>query len=69
MKDFKERFGNRLKELRAERGMTQDKLAELLDVGIDTIKNYERGRYGPEFARLPDIAKAFRVKVRDLFEF
>lgn len=69
MKDFKKKFGLRLKELRAERNITQDKLAELLQVSLDTVKNYEAGRYGPEFARLPDLAKALKVKVKDLFDF
>ena len=69
MKDFKKKFGLRLKELRAERDITQDKLAELLQVSLDTVKNYEAGRYGPEFARLPELAKALKVKVKDLFDF
>lgn len=69
MKDFKKKFGLRLKELRAERDITQDKLAELLQVSLDTVKNYEAGRYGPEFARLPDLAKALNVRVKDLFDF
>ena len=41
--DAKE-FGKRLKKLRKERGYTQEKLAELLMVSIDSISNYETGK-------------------------
>lgn len=69
MHNFKKKFGARLKELRARHRLTQDELAELLNVSKDTIKNYEKGRYGPEFVRLPELARAFRIKVVDLFDF
>lgn len=69
MPDFKIRFGKHLKQLRRTHGLTQDQLAERLDVSKDTIKNYEKGRYGPEFVRLPAIARALGVAVRDLFAF
>lgn len=69
MPDFKQGFGLRLKELRNRAGITQDQLAERLDVSKDTIKNYERGTYGPEFVRIPEIAAALEVAVKELFDF
>ena len=41
--DAKE-FGKGLKKLRKERGYTQEDLAELLMVSIDSISNYETGK-------------------------
>ncbi|MBO5003169.1 helix-turn-helix domain-containing protein, partial [Methanocorpusculaceae archaeon] len=36
---------NRIKELRAEKGMTQAELAELVDVSSRTIISLEKGQY------------------------
>lgn len=69
MSDFRMKFGFRLKALRISRGLTQEQLAERLDVSKDTVRNYERGRYGPEFNRLPFIAAALTVTICELFRF
>lgn len=69
MSEFRMKFGFRLKALRNKRGLTQEQLAERLDVSKDTVRNYERGRYGPEFVRLPAIAAALAVTVSELFAF
>ncbi len=38
------KFGERLKEVRLRRGMTQEELAEKLHIGLDHMKSIERGR-------------------------
>lgn len=68
MVDIKQEFGKRLRELRVGQNISQEKLAERLNVCVDTIKNYEKGKYGPEFSRLPEIANALQVKLRDLLD-
>ncbi len=37
-------FGKRLKKIRKKRGMTQEKLSELLHLSTDSISNYENGK-------------------------
>jgi transcriptional regulator with XRE-family HTH domain len=55
----------RLKEARKKAGLTQEKLAEYLDiegVGASTrIANYESGRYAPTFETMQKIAKLLDV--------
>ena len=41
---------NRLEELRRARGMTQEDLAEILEVSRQTVGSLENGRYNPETA-------------------
>lgn len=38
-------FGRSLKQMRLEKGMTQEKLAEEAGVFVDTVKRYESGKY------------------------
>ena len=46
---------NRLEELRKERGINQEQLAEVLEVSRQTIGSLENGRYNPS------ILLAFRI--------
>lgn len=42
-----EKFPIRLKEIRQERGYTQEELAEIANVSVQTIRNYEQDRSQP----------------------
>lgn len=54
-------FGERLFQLRTERGIYQKQLAEFLGVSIGTISNYENGVHYPDLATLCRFAEYFRV--------
>lgn len=54
-------FGNRLKELRQQHGLTQADLANLLDLGPTAISNYEANRNEPAFDKLVQLANYFEV--------
>lgn len=70
MATLKQKFGKRLREIREQRGMTQERFAETLDVSVDFLKSLiERGRNAPSFETLDKIAKRLRVPVSDLFNF
>lgn len=69
MKDLKKEFGKRLKEIREDRGFTQEGLAEAVDSTRDTIRNIETGRHGPRFGLLQDIIEVLGVRPRELFDF
>ena len=40
-------FAKRLKQLRQERGITQEKLADKLKVATKTVQRWERGEHAP----------------------
>lgn len=54
-------FGNRLKELRQQHGLTQAELANFLDLGATAISNYESNRNEPSFDKLVQLATYFDV--------
>ena len=62
-------FGKRLREIRAQRGMTQERFAEMLGVSVDFLSLMERGVNAPSFETLEQIAKRLRLPVSDLFTF
>ena len=59
MADFKDR----LKELRTAKGISQQELADMLNVHAMTISGYERGIRRPNFEMLDEIADYFDVSV------
>lgn len=56
-------FGQRMKELRKERKMTQQSLADIFSVKIRTYQGYEYGESYPEVAKLIAIADYFDVSL------
>ncbi|UOB72796.1 MULTISPECIES: helix-turn-helix transcriptional regulator [unclassified Pseudoalteromonas] len=59
---------NRLKVLRAERNLTQAKLAELLDVSRQTINAIEKGKFDPSLPLAFKVARLFELKIEDIFD-
>ncbi len=58
---------NRLKELRAERGWSQQDLAELLAVSRQSVNAIETGRYDPSLPLAFRIADVFGMRIEELF--
>lgn len=56
-------LGQRLKELREERGMTQKQLAQALGLNSVTYLHYEKSQREPPLSLLADIAAFFEVSV------
>lgn len=59
---------NRLKELRAERGWSQARLADALDVSRQTVISLENGRYDPSLPLAFRIARVFERPIEAIFE-
>ena len=59
-------FNEKLQELRKNRGMTQEELADALYVSRTTISKWELGRGYPSIDSLKDISKFFSVSIDDL---
>jgi len=57
---------NKLKELREKKGLTQEELAKLLDVGRTTVTLWENGTNFPRTETLPKLAKILRCTVDEL---
>jgi putative transcriptional regulator len=58
---------NVLPGLRAERGLTQAQLAELLGVSRQTVISLEKGKYDPSLPLAFDIAAVFDRPIEQIF--
>ncbi|OGO30908.1 MAG: transcriptional regulator [Chloroflexi bacterium RBG_16_56_11] len=58
---------NRLEELRKKAGITQETLADNLEVSRQTIGSLESGRYNPSITLAFKLARFFGVTIEDLF--
>ena len=60
---------NRIKELRAKEGLTQQQLANQAGVRRETIVFLEKGKYNPSLNLAHAIAQIFQLKIEEVFLF
>jgi len=60
------KFGDFLKELRKEKGLTQEELAETLFVSRRTVSRWETGSNLPDLDLLIELADFYQVDLREL---
>jgi len=60
---------NRIKELREQKNMTQQNLAESVRVSRQTIISLENGRYNPSIFLAYRIARIFGLSIEQVFLF
>ena len=65
----KQLLGKRIKELRKSAHLTQEKLAELIDIETGSLSGIESGRHFPSLPTLEKIAINLNVELKALFEF
>ncbi len=62
-------IGTKIRELRKERGITQEQLAGGIGISFQAVSKWENGIGLPDIALLPRIANYFGVSLDELFEF
>ena len=60
-------FGETLRELRRQKGFTQESLGERLSLAPQTISKWERGESMPDAGLLPELAKTLGCSLDTLF--
>ena len=58
--------GNRIKEIRKKRGLTQEQLGKLLNISQTMVAQYENNKRKPKLETLQKIATALKVPVSEL---
>ncbi len=61
-------FGSRLRELREQRGLSQEKLAEMADLHRNYVGNLERGKSNVSLLTIVKLAHSLDVKPVKLIE-
>ncbi len=67
--NVKKMLGLRIKELRKFRKMTQEQLAELIDIEPNNVSKIEIGKNYPSPENLAKIALALNIEIHELFMF
>ena len=58
---------NRLEEIRKAKGITQEELANALEVSRQTVGSLENGRYNPSIILAFKMARFFEVSIEEVF--
>lgn len=61
-------LGDNIRAERMRKRVSQEKLAEFVDVSKDTIRNIENGRQAPSAFIVFDIANALEIPIEELFK-
>lgn len=69
MSDLKKLLGNRIKKIRKARNLTQEQLAEFVNIGTPNISYIENGKFAPSIDTLQKIAIALNVEPYELYKF
>lgn len=69
MGNIKNLLGKRIKEIRKNRGFTQEKLAELAGIEIPSLSNIENGKNYPNNETLEKLSDALSVRPYELYMF
>ena len=64
-----EGFTCNLKVFRAQKGLTQGELAELVGVRRETIMRLEKAQYNPSLKLAVDISRAVGAPIEEIFLF
>ena len=69
MTSLKVKFGKRLKELRKSKGLTQEQVAEIINIEPPNFSKIENGLHFPQPDKIEKIACALNVEIHELFDF
>ena len=69
MPTLRQDFGRRLRGIRLERKMSQERFAEFVGISVDFLSLIERGINAPSFETIEQLAKRLRMPVMALFNF
>ena len=59
---------NRLEQLRREKGIRQEDLAQAMEVSRQTIISLEKGKYNPSLVLAFRLARYFGLTIEDIFD-
>lgn len=62
-------IGNKIRELRKQRGLTQEQLAESIGISFQAVSKWENNIALPDITLAPALASYFGVSMDELFDF
>jgi transcriptional regulator with XRE-family HTH domain len=68
-KIFIKHFGNKLRNIRLQKNLSQEMLANDADIPINQIGRIERGEIATSLSTIFKIVNALNIPIKDLFDF
>lgn len=68
-KEIQQILSNQIKENRVKQKLTQQQLADMVNVTTRTIISLEKGQYNPSVLLAYNLAKVFDMTIEELFNF
>ncbi len=69
MSDFKKLIGKRIKQIRKSKNLTQEKLAELINIEVPSMSYIETGKFAPSVETLQKLSEVLEVKPWEFYYF
>ncbi len=69
MSDFKKLLGKRIQNIRKSKGLTQEKLAELINIEPPSLSYLETGKYAPSIDTLQKLSEVLDVQPWEFYYF
>ncbi|MGM0214549.1 helix-turn-helix domain-containing protein [Enterococcus sp. AZ109] len=62
------RIGNKLREARIRRHLSQSQLAEKVNVSVETIYNWENGNTSPKVKKIKELCSTLKIDIDDILD-
>lgn len=69
MSKLKKLLGQRIRDLRKSKKITQEQLAEKLGIGTANISYIENGKFAPSFENFEKLVNIFGIEPYELYKF
>lgn len=69
MSDFKKLLGKKIQSIRKSKKLTQERLAELIDIETPSLSYLETGKYAPSIETLQKLSQVLGVKPWEFYYF
>ena len=67
--EIKKLIGKRIQQIRKNKSITQEKLAEIIGIEVPSMSNLETGKYAPSIETLQKLSQALGVKLWEFYYF
>ena len=67
--DIKKAIGKKIQAIRKRRGVTQEKLAELIGIEVPSMSNLETGKYAPSIETIKKLSDVLQVRPYEFYYF
>lgn len=69
MATITQKFGQKLRQIRKQKKMTQEHLSEMAKIDYSYLNLIEAGKRNPSLRRITKLARALKISLQELFSF